>query len=392
MAARNRKRKPVASIRLTQLAYLISFIAVLQSSITMFRSATLSDWGADNANDWNRAKHGVTDDWNRTKHEAADDWKSAHQEIANGWNWTAAKEALWWNATEHWPHTHLRVVDLDDDEMKQPLMYLNSSRAYHLLMNGYGWFEYSADFFALQSGFDAQINQAYCGVASAAALLNSLRSSAVNLTLPIDSIYSPYPYATQKDLLESKCSRHNVVRHNATFDGVFHTPGGLSLLQVKALLQCYLPADTWQVIATQVDPNVISRDQFRKDIAGALRDSQARVMINYNRAVLGQHGGGHFSVIASYSKERDAFLIMDVAKYKYPPVWVSVGRLHAAAGTPDGCGDWDFPAGQDRLAPAQLGGSATRVADYEEGLRLVNCTTTFRGYIRVRPQKGAAMN
>jgi hypothetical protein len=250
------------------------------------------------------------------------------------------REALWWNATEHRFHSHLREVDPDaDDEMMQPLLYLNSSTAYSLLMNGYGWYDYSADFFALQSGFDVQINQAYCGVASSAALLNSLRSSAVNLAIPVDPRYKPYQYATQTTLLDHECSRHHVIHHNATFDGVFHTPGGVSLLQIKALLQCYLPADTWQVIATQVDPAVISRDRFRKDISSALRNKHARVMINYNRPVLGQHGGGHFSPIASYSKEQDAFLIMDTAKYKYPPVWVSVGRLHAAASTPDGCGD-----------------------------------------------------
>jgi hypothetical protein len=255
-------------------------------------------------------------------------------------------------------------------------------------MNGYGWYDYSADFFAMQSGFDAQINQAYCGVASSAALLNSLRSSAVNLTLPVDPRYKPYNYATQTDLLDNKCSRRHVIRHNATFDGVFHTPGGVSMLQIKALLQCHLPADVWQVVATQVNPALISRDRFRKDIRSALRNGQARVLINYNRPELGQTGGGHFSPIASYSKEQDTFLIMDVAKYKYPPVWVSASRLYAAASTVDGCGNWDFPAGQDRLPKQDLLGYSKNSsrADYEDGMVKLNCTTTFRGYIIVRPQ------
>jgi hypothetical protein len=353
------------------------------------KDAVADDWDkAKDAvdDDWDKTKHAVADDWDKTEDAVANDWNKTEDAVANDWNVTKAKEALWWNATERWFHYHLREVDPDaDDEMRQPLLYLNSSTAYSLLMNGYGWYDYSADFFAMQSGFDAQINQAYCGVASSAAILNSLRSSAANLTLPVDPRYKPYQYATQTNLLDHKCSRRHVIRHNATFDGVFHTPGGVSMLQIKALLQCYLPSDSWQVIATQVDPAVISRDRFRKDITSALRNKHARVMINFNRAILGQDGGGHFSPIASYSKEQDALLIMDVAKYKYPPVWVSVGRLHASASTTDGCGDWNFPAGQDRLSRKDLlGYNSTRV-DYDEGLRELNCTTTFRGYIIVQP-------
>jgi hypothetical protein len=48
MEAQNRIRKSATSIRTTQLIYLIIFIAVLQTSITVFRSGTLSDFGADN--------------------------------------------------------------------------------------------------------------------------------------------------------------------------------------------------------------------------------------------------------------------------------------------------------------------------------------------------------
>jgi hypothetical protein len=61
-----------------------------------------------------------------------------------------------------------------------------------------------------------------------------------------------------------------------------------------------------------------------------------------------------------------------------------VGRLHAAASIPDGCGDWDFPAGQDRLSRQELLGYNSTRRDYEEGLRELNCPTTFRGFIIVK--------
>jgi hypothetical protein len=36
---------------------------------------------------------------------------------------------------------------------------------------------------------------------------------------------------------------------------------------------------------------------------------------------------GHISPLAAYNAETDSFLILDVAAYKYPPVWVSTEDL-----------------------------------------------------------------
>jgi len=65
----------------------------------------------------------------------------------------------------------------------------------------------------------------------------------------------------------------------------------------------------------------------------ALRDaaSSASVLIAaYDRAALDQTGSGHFSPIGGYHAERDLALILDVARFKYPPHWVSAERLFAA--------------------------------------------------------------
>jgi hypothetical protein len=50
----------------------------------------------------------------------------------------------------------------------------------------------------------------------------------------------------------------------------------------------------------------------------------------YSRQSLGQTGGGHYSPIGGYHRERDAVLIMDVARFKYPPHWVPLRALYAA--------------------------------------------------------------
>lgn len=50
----------------------------------------------------------------------------------------------------------------------------------------------------------------------------------------------------------------------------------------------------------------------------------------YSRRVLGQTGGGHFSPIAGFHARRDLALVLDVARFKYPPHWVPVPMLWEA--------------------------------------------------------------
>ena len=45
---------------------------------------------------------------------------------------------------------------------------------------------------------------------------------------------------------------------------------------------------------------------------------------------LDQTGDGHFSPIAGYHSERDLVLVLDVARFKYPPYWVPLSSLWAA--------------------------------------------------------------
>lgn len=52
-----------------------------------------------------------------------------------------------------------------------------------------------------------------------------------------------------------------------------------------------------------------------------------------------QQKGGHISPLAAYDRETDRFMILDVARYKYPPVWVKTEDLFAAMNTPDSDND-----------------------------------------------------
>jgi len=73
-----------------------------------------------------------------------------------------------------------------------------------------------------------------------------------------------------------------------------------------------------------------SVDQFKEQAIAALKSADKRLIINFSRQTLGQAGIGHFSPVVAYNEARDMFLVMDVARYKLPPVWVKSELLFKA--------------------------------------------------------------
>jgi hypothetical protein len=59
------------------------------------------------------------------------------------------------------------------------------------------------------------------------------------------------------------------------------------------------------------------------------------VIVNYLRKEIGEEKGGHISPLAAYNQKTDRFLILDVSRYKYPPVWVKTTDLWRAIATVD---------------------------------------------------------
>jgi glutathione gamma-glutamylcysteinyltransferase len=74
-----------------------------------------------------------------------------------------------------------------------------------------------------------------------------------------------------------------------------------------------------------------SLEDWRAALAIAA-SGEAVVIVAYDRAAMGQTGSGHFSPIGGHHRGRDLALILDVARFKYPPHWVSADSLwHAMA-------------------------------------------------------------
>lgn len=63
--------------------------------------------------------------------------------------------------------------------------------------------------------------------------------------------------------------------------------------------------------------------------------SHTHIIVSYSRREVNQTGDGHFSPIGGYSEEEDAVLILDTARFKYPPHWLPLESVYKAMASLD---------------------------------------------------------
>ena len=173
------------------------------------------------------------------------------------------------------------------------------------------------DFFPLITQFVTQNNQAYCGVASIVMVLNSLKIPA-----PEAPQYKPFRVFTQDNFFSNEKTRTVVTPEVVSRQGMTLDELGGLLGSYDVKVNVYHAGDT-------------SLEEFRKLAAENLKQPGNFVIINYLRKEIGQERGGHISPLAAYNELTDRFLIMDVSRYKYPPVWVKAADLWKAMNTVD---------------------------------------------------------
>ena len=175
-------------------------------------------------------------------------------------------------------------------------------------------------YFPLADNFLTQKTQSYCGVASIVMVLNAL-----GLPAPAVPEYEPYRTFTQDNVLSERTDavlpRETLARQGMTLDQI---GGILALEPVKAEIH---------------HASESSVDEFRKLASAYLREPGHFVIVNYLRKALGEERGGHISPLAAYDGKADRFLVLDVARYKYPPVWAKTADIFAAMNTPDAVND-----------------------------------------------------
>jgi hypothetical protein len=196
--------------------------------------------------------------------------------------------------------------------LPEPLINLNSEQGARLLLES----EANRAYWPLSIQFVTQKNQAYCGVASLTMVLNAL-----GVPAPSTPEFEPFKTFTQDNLLNDETEK---VLPKEVLAKI-----GMTLDQIGQLLTTFgVQADVRHAADTNLD-------EFRKLATEALSMPNRYVIVNYLRRAIGQERGGHISPLAAYDADTDRFLVLDVSRYKYPPVWVEADDLYAAMNTPD---------------------------------------------------------
>ena len=194
--------------------------------------------------------------------------------------------------------------------LPENLISLASGQGEHLLPDS----EARQAYWPLSIQFVTQKNRAYCGVASIVMVLN-----AIGVEAPSTPEFEPFNTFTQDNVLNEKTEevlpQAVLMRQGMTLDQIGRL---LEVHSVKA--EVHHAADS-------------SLENFRQVAKEYLATEDRYVIVNYLRRAIGQERGGHISPLAAYDADTDRFLILDVSRYKYPPVWVGAAELFAAMNT-----------------------------------------------------------
>jgi glutathione gamma-glutamylcysteinyltransferase len=160
--------------------------------------------------------------------------------------------------------------------------------------------------FALAEQFHTQADPAFCGLGTLVVALNALGVDPGRLWKG--------PWRWYSEELLDCCLPLESVRTQ-----------GITLDQFACLARCNgVRADAKRAEESSIEA-------FRADLRSAATSASGPALaVSYSRRALGQTGDGHFSPVAGLHAGRDLALVLDVARFKYPPHWVPVPMLWEA--------------------------------------------------------------
>jgi len=160
-------------------------------------------------------------------------------------------------------------------------------------------------YFPLAEQFRTQNDPTYCGLGTLTMALNAL---AIDPGRSWKGVWRWF----SEEMLDC-CKSLNAVKNN-----------GLDLEEFHCLARCNGSEGKIK------RPDDYTLDQFRADVARVCRDETNKevLVLNYSRKTLLQTGDGHFSPVGGYHAKKDLVLILDVARFKYPPHWCPVETVY----------------------------------------------------------------
>lgn len=161
-------------------------------------------------------------------------------------------------------------------------------------------------YFAVAEQFHTQSDPAFCGLGTLVVALNALSVDPGRLWKG--------PWRWYGEEMLDCCTPLDRIRVQ-----------GLTLDEFACLARCN------GARAEVTRPTDAAPDAFRDALRAVCSSASAGVLaVAYSRRLLGQTGEGHFSPLAGFHAGRDLALVLDVARFKYPPHWVRVTDLYEA--------------------------------------------------------------
>ena len=179
---------------------------------------------------------------------------------------------------------------------------------------------YAVPFLTLSSCYNTQSQLTYCGLDTLAIILNSLQIDPRRRWKTITGWYT--------DELLDKCVYKDGLKEPGTtleeFVYLAECSGALatlvrpddSLVQFEKFVQSLERVCTGGEQPSDQNCN----DEIPKEL----------IAISYSREAVGQFGGGHYSPVAALDRETNSVLMLDTARYKYPPHWIPVELIFQA--------------------------------------------------------------
>jgi hypothetical protein len=196
-------------------------------------------------------------------------------------------------------HGEDMLIPFRSEQGKQMLLDVMQSDSYESYMS-------------LTEQFLTQSSPPSCGLATLAMVLNSLRVD------PGRVWRKPWRWFTEDTLIS--CFQLEKSEKNL----------GLTMEHFALIAECNgSTAQTFYGSET-------SLDDFRKLVESVFTSPlEKRFVVAFDRRILGQTGTGHYSPLGAYHKESDMLLVLDVARFKYPPYWVPLETMWEATRTID---------------------------------------------------------
>lgn len=161
-------------------------------------------------------------------------------------------------------------------------------------------------YFPLAEQLHTQAEPAFCGLGTLVVLLNALAIDPGRLWKG--------PWRWYGEEMLDCCRPLDEVR-----------AAGITMEQFACLGRC----NGARVKTFRADESTLA--ELRYHVRAACSAVEGRhVVAAYSRSALGQTGDGHYAPLGGYHRGRDLVLVLDVARFKYPPHWVPLPMLWEA--------------------------------------------------------------